>query len=251
MKSWKQNFMAVLLISLAIIVGCVTSPEEEGDQAYQQGKYDLALKKYDEALKKKPDDFSIQLKRATLFEQQGKVDRAIALYSELIQKYPKKTLPRLYRARLLYKTNDYPTALKDVDRLLNNYSLTAEQKILALALQGEILFAEEKQKESYAVFQEALSLAEENPSFKATYHYRNLLYNISRVAFGLGKFEDSRRYYQKYLERKKLNGIPLTEEDNYFYALVLKYTGNFNEAEEYESKLSPEYRERLNQELSK
>ena len=237
------------LFFLLFFLSCTTSPEEEGDKAYRSGQFQEAYGHYQKALEKNPEDYSLLLKRAVALEKSGQLDRALAAYSELIKKFPKQPLPRLYRARLLFRMKDEVTALKDIDRLLTSYSLTRPLKILTLSLKGEIYYRQEDLKKAQETFSEALALAERNPSFKATYHYRNLLYNAAYVAFALGNFSQALEIFQKYLQKKKMNSLPLTQEDYYFYTLVLKYTGNFQEAEKYEAKLSSEYRQRLQEEF--
>lgn len=239
------------LLVLSLLIGCYATPAQMGDDAYQSEKYDKAISHYDKALKDDPSNYPILLKQASAYEHAGQVDLALAAYSSLIQKYPKEAMPRLYRARLLFKSNDDLTALKDVDRLFSGYKISGEIQILAYSLQGEIYYNQDDPKKSMEAFESALMEGEKRPDFKATYHYRRILYNAGRVAFALGNFRQSKEYFQKYLERKKLNGIAIDEGDNYFYALVLKYNGDFEEAEKYEANLSPESRGRLAKEATK
>ena len=239
----------LFLFLLVFLFSCASSPEEEGDKAYQAGEFQKAYGYYQTALEKNPDSYPLLLKKAVALEKSGQLDRALAAYSELIRKFPKKPLPRLYRARLLFRMRDEVTALKDVDRLLTRYQLTRPLKILTLALEGEIHYRQEDLKKAEESFREALALAERDPAFKSTHHYRNLLYNTAHLSFALGNFDQALETFQKYLQKKRLNSLSLTQEDYYFYTLILKYTGNFQEAEKYEAKLSPEYRQRLQEEF--
>ncbi|RME03962.1 MAG: hypothetical protein D6805_04590 [Planctomycetota bacterium] len=255
MRVWITLF---ILWNLSI-VGCRTTstsqdPLRKGDEYFAKGDYDKAQQEYEKAAQQSASakqKYRAELMKAAALDQSNKVDQALLAYSNLIQKYPKAPAPLLMRARLLARTQDYISALRDLNRLFRNYTLPPSFKINALALQGQIKYEQGLTKEAGEILDKALQLANSKTSIKATYHYRRLLYNAAKVQFALENWPRSKELFGEYIRRKRLNGLPLEEEDNYFYALVLQFNGEYAEAEKYKANLSQENQIRFEEEVQK
>lgn len=89
-----------------------------GNAYISKGKYDLAIKDYDESIKLNPNYFKAYNNRGAAYKKKGEYDRAIADFDAAISINPEYANSFANRAETYAKKGDYGRALKDFDEAI-------------------------------------------------------------------------------------------------------------------------------------
>lgn len=82
--------LIIFVLVFTVLMNCGKSPLEEGDKAYREGNYGLALQHYFQAIKDHPDDPGLKTRIATAFFKQGEIvyqrGKVIRAFEDRIQR---------------------------------------------------------------------------------------------------------------------------------------------------------------------
>jgi tetratricopeptide (TPR) repeat protein len=93
-------------------------PYLEGDTLFEDGAYDRALQKYQEALAEKPDHIHALRGQARSLMQLGRMDEALAAFDTAIEREPDFGASYANRAIAHDRMGNYQQALADYDKAL-------------------------------------------------------------------------------------------------------------------------------------
>jgi len=96
----------------------VIAYNNRGNAYITKGKYDLAIKDYDESIKLNPNYFKTYNNRGVAYKKMGEYDRAIADFDASIRINPEYANAFANRAETYEKKGDHDRALKDFDEAI-------------------------------------------------------------------------------------------------------------------------------------
>jgi tetratricopeptide (TPR) repeat protein len=96
----------------------VIAYNNRGNAYIAKGKYDLAIKDYDESIKLNPNYFKTYNNRGVAYKKKGEYDRAIADFDASIKINPEYANAFANRAETYVQKGDYTQALKDFDEAI-------------------------------------------------------------------------------------------------------------------------------------
>jgi tetratricopeptide (TPR) repeat protein len=114
-------YLALTLLCLLLLPGWsaaqdVQSYIDQGIKNSQSGRYDQALKAFDQALKLKPKDPALITFKGIVYYAQGKNDQAMKLFEEVIKLNPNFGRAYYQRAMILEKQEKYNQAVADLKK---------------------------------------------------------------------------------------------------------------------------------------
>ncbi len=144
----------ILIIVITILYCCkgndVYKYIKEGDDYLSQDRYELAIEKYTEAIKLKPDYHYIYMMRCEAYYKQKNFHLAINDCSKAIELKKDNTTAYVNRGRSYAAIKQYDLAIKDINKAMElNPSLSSTFKILLSRIEEwKREDKEEKQNES-------------------------------------------------------------------------------------------------------
>jgi tetratricopeptide (TPR) repeat protein len=117
----RVSYLALTLLFLLLLPGWsaaqdVQSYINQGIQNSQSGRYDQALKAFDQALKLKPKDPALLTYKGIVYYAKGNNDQAMKLFEEVIKLNPKFGRAYYQRAMILEKQEKYDQAVADLKK---------------------------------------------------------------------------------------------------------------------------------------
>jgi tetratricopeptide (TPR) repeat protein len=117
----RVSYSVLTLLFLLLLPGWsaaqdVQSYVDQGIKSSQSGRYDQALKAFDQALKLKPKDPALITYKGIVFYAQGKNDQAMKLFEEAIKLNPNFGRAYYQRAMILEKQEKYDQAVADLKK---------------------------------------------------------------------------------------------------------------------------------------
>jgi len=89
---------------------------DQGIKNSQAGRYDQAMKAFDQALQLKPNDPALLTYKGIVYYAQGRNDQAMKLFEEVIRLNPNFGRAYYQRAMILEKQEKYDQALSDLKK---------------------------------------------------------------------------------------------------------------------------------------
>lgn len=165
--------------NLSLIIG-------RGFKAYQQGRFDLARREYDEALKIAPRDRDALLGAAALATQQGRMQDAFHYYRQRISDAPDDTFARAGLLTVASLDGDDPGLKSSIEEMLADSPDTAYLHFL----KGSIYAASSEWRPAQSAFFDAYNRERSNPDYA---------YNLAVSMDHLNQPKEARHYYQEAL----------------------------------------------------
>ncbi len=159
--------------------GCILQTSDE-----KQVGFDLLAKAHQLA----PEDPIITYNYARGLYSQGKVNEATQQAQAALQRKPDLDEAHILLADIATQKKDYDAADQQLKNLAN---VMKEIKVAALTIQAAILMGKGKLQEAYQMFQQALTLDQQDPTS---------LYNAGLGSQMLGKLPQAQNYYQQALQ---------------------------------------------------
>lgn len=134
------------LLLLFGLIGCKESATNQGDQFFEDGKYNDAIVFYSEYLKDHPEDEKTLFNRARAYEEAGLFDKAADDLKAAIELSPKNTTYFMASGIVNFKRKEYKKVLGDMMDLIKvtpNNPAAHVLKGRAHVHLGEVLAAED------------------------------------------------------------------------------------------------------------
>jgi tetratricopeptide (TPR) repeat protein len=117
----RVSYLVLPLLFLLLLPGWsaaqdVQSYIDQGIKNSQSGRYDQALKAFDQALKLKPNDPALITYKGIVYYAKGKNDQAMKLFEEAIKLNPKFGRAYYQRAMILEKQEKFDQAVTDLKK---------------------------------------------------------------------------------------------------------------------------------------
>ena len=222
-----------LLLIMTVTLGCVeVSYRQAGDRALQRQDFAGAIVAYSKALSRNPHDFGAAGNKALAHEQLGETDAALRGYSRVVSLDADRVWPRLCRANLYLKTGDLPRAEQDIEYLMGDSfgRLSNHNKVLALALFARLLSLKGQHDLAIGQVARAIELSRQSPRLRRLPHYRDLLYEMSRLHYKTGAARPALAWYKLYTAELGRNRIALGESDHFNMAIMSHLAGDKEQA---------------------
>lgn len=176
-----RNIIFSVLIVL-IFMACDKSDAYKADQYFIQGKYELALKHYNEHLKMRPRHLNSIYNKGRCYEELEQYDKAVKSFRKVLDLDPKNVNALLSMGQNTHREKDYEQAIFYYDKAIkedpNNY--------YAYYLRGVSKHLLCNTKEAMNDYNKSINL---NKEFGEVYMYRGALYlHLERKALACADF---------------------------------------------------------------
>jgi tetratricopeptide (TPR) repeat protein len=156
----------------------------------QNGNDEKAIEYLTKGLKIQPDSAESIALLAVIYSKQNKNKEAIPLYKKLLELTGNNQNVSRDLAAALVEDNDYGSALKILDELAKNPTLSDDVGLQML--RGKALFGQRKFSEAVPVFQSVIS---ENPNALEAHFY------LGRVFEETGKYDEAAKIFSSLLDK--------------------------------------------------
>lgn len=148
----KPRMMLTLILSLLLIGTSVIAEEfseivRQGNEAFSNQQYDLALEKYQIAETERPESAELDYNMAGVLYQQGKYEEAVEKFNRALnsQEIALETKAHYNLGNTYYRMGDFPNAIKSFENALTNdpndvnakYNLELSRKMLKEQMKPE------------------------------------------------------------------------------------------------------------------
>lgn len=169
--------------------GSVTGFKLLGDARVLEGKIDLALQSYEQALQGDPDDpvfADTLLARARVYADQGRDESALQDLNAYVERREDDLPARVLRMNVAYRSSDYDTAETDAERLLGT-EIIPDNEIYVMLARVAVDQAEDGDTNAY---QEALTTLNQGFNNRLAEALRPIANEyLARIQYNLGDFD--------------------------------------------------------------
>ncbi|HCC36541.1 MAG TPA: hypothetical protein DEQ14_02415 [Treponema sp.] len=223
-KKLFRNKIIFKIIILAVLAVCVNrirlfyveNAVEQGNIAYEQGNYDMAIPNYTLAINLMYQKSSNLLWRGRAHYGKNDFDMAIADFTKGIELSPNDTAHYLWRGRTYQKKREYDKAILDFTEAIRLDKVRGSRTYFYFTERGDVYFAKGNYDLALLDYKQAVEVID------------NMISVYSQKGW------DSEDLYQKrdeiaaeinYVERRK-NNVPSATEEDVLNALLNLFGGN-------------------------
>lgn len=201
-------FLAGLTFAIAIAGDINKSGEKitlmnEGVELCKEKKFQEALDIFDEALELDPEDYQIQVNRASTLGMLERYDETIKLSDEILQRHPNDLLVLNLKAHALLKMGKLDESLKIVEKTIEEQP-SEDLVSIALANKGEILSEKGHYPEAIEYYEQALEKLPLKKSWKRQgsgfFKMTSLYHQLAEIWFSKGNAHLKLQHYDEALK---------------------------------------------------
>ena len=192
------------------------------------GDWELALKRWSEAIFKFPENIAFQLQKGNVLIKLSRFDEAEAVFQQLIEKYPNQPYAYKGYARLTHSLGDWELALKRWSEAIFKFPDNIDFQVQ----KGNVLIKLSRFGEAEAVFQQ---LIEKYPNQPHGYEgYAMLTHNLGDWEIALKRWDNAISKLPNYLNFLVQKGNALIElcrfdeADTVFQEIIQKYPRHYH-----------------------